>query len=422
MHDEYYKRGLEKATQKDYLGAIEEFNCLLQQNPYLAQAYYQRGLAYYDYGKILQAVSDFTEALKLNPEYVEAYYSRGLARLALKNLPGALSDVEQAIRFNSNYAAAYRLQGIVSRKQGYTQKAIASFKQAAELYLQQKDLENCRQCLLGVEQLQPKKQAPVVTSNTQPVLVIKSAGDYYAQILEKAEQGNTKEAIEGLNWALQVDPQDAKAYCCRGVVRCKMGSYQDAIADFNQALRLNYQDAIVYRNRGKARSYLGDNQGAIADFNQALQIQPEDALLYVARGNTYKNMGNYYGAIKDYTQALVINPQDAQAYYCRGMAYTCLEEMQRAVDDYQQAASIFCQQEDWDNYKQVLDSLKKIHSPTPEKKENTDNQLRQRLLRMVGGHWEIAQRLIEQAKNYYPGMAEHWYMEKVIQDLERDRG
>lgn len=48
--------------------------------------------------------------------------------------------------------------------------------------------------------------------------------------------------------------------------------------------------------------------------------------------------------------------------------------------------------------------------------------LRQRLLRLVGGYWEIAQRLIDQAKRYYPGMSEEWYMEKVIDDLERDRG
>ncbi len=65
---------------------------------------------------------------------------------------------------------------------------------------------------------------------------------------------------------------------------------------------------------------------------------------------------------------------------------------------------------------------KKIQSPSIESKQTQYKMLRQRLLRLVGGYWEIAQRLIDQAKRYYPGMSEEWYMEKVIDDLERDRG
>lgn len=421
MNDVFYNTGLEKAKQKDYAGAIEEFSRALQQTPYFPEAYLQRGLAYYDSGAIHQAVSDYTEALKLNPQSVEAYYCRALARMALKNLPGALDDVDRAIRININYAPGYSLRGTVRRKQGYIQDAIASFKKAAELYLQQKDSENCRLCLEKIKQLQPpaKLVVPQVSSTIAP---IGSVNEYFTQLLEKAEKGDTRAAIADLNWILQADPQDGQAYCCRGVVRCKMGNYREAIADFNQALLLNFQDAVVYRNRGKARSLLGDHQGAIADINQAIKIQPEDALVYIARGNAYRATGNYLGAIADYTQALQINPGDAQAYYNRGIAYTFLEEMQQAIADYQKAASIFCEKEDWENYQQVLNSLKTIQASSPESKKQKANLLRQRLLRLVGGYWEIAQRLIEQKQDYNPGMSEEWYLQKVIDELERDRG
>jgi len=421
MNDEFYHQGLEKAKQKDYAGAIEEFNRALQLTPYFAEAYFQRGLAYYDSGAILQAVADYTEVLKLNPQSLEAYYSRALARVALKNLPSALEDVECAIRLNYNYAAAYSLRGMVRRKQGYIQDAIANFKKAAELYLEQKDKENCRLCLSRIKQLQPPEK-PDLEHPNPPTITIKSQKEYFTQLLDKAEKGDTREAIEDLNWVLQADPQDAQAYCCRGVVRCKMGNYQGAIADFNQALRLNFADAIVYRNRGKARSLLGDYQGAIADFNQALQIQPQDALVYVARGNAYRAINNYLGAIQDYSQALQINPQDAQAYYNRGITHTLLEEIEQASQDYQKAASIFLEKEDWENYHQVLNSLNKIQKSLPETKNQKYNLLRQRLLGMVGGQWEIAQRLIQQKKDYYPQMPEEWYLQKVITELERDRG
>ena len=229
--------------------------------------------------------------------------------------------------------------------------------------------------------------------------------------------------MEDLNWVLEADSQDGKAYCCRGVIYCKQGKYKDAIADFNVALQLNFQDAVVYRNRGKARLQMGDNTGAISDFNQALKLQPEDDLIYVARGNAYQAIGHYLGAIEDYNKALEINAQSATAFYNRGLCNVRMEEIPQAVSDFQNAASIYCEKEDWDNYQQVSESLKKIHSFAPENNQkNTYERLRHRLLRLVGGQWEMAQRLIEQAKFYNPGMSEEWYMEAVISDLERDFG
>lgn len=422
MEQESFVMGLEKAKQKDYAGAIEEFTKALQVNPEFVEAYYQRGLAYYDLGKIPQAVFDYDEVLKRDSYYVEAYYCRALARLALKNLPGALKDVDKTIELNCYKAGAYNLRGVVERKLGNIESAIANFKKAAELYLEQKDAENAKLCLEKVKQLQPSKQEVIVEKpqlQTTPLITEK---DYFTTLLSKAEKGDTREALEDLNWVLRADAQDGKAYCCRGVVYCKQGKYREAIADFNTALQLNFDDAAVYRNRGKARLQMGDNQGAIADFNQALRIQPEDDLIYVARGNAYQTIGHYLGAIEDYNQALEINSTSATALYNRGLCNIRMEEIPQAINDLQNAASIYCEKEDWDNYQLVLESLKKINAPAPEVQKNDYEKLRYRLLKLVGGQWEIAQRLIEQAKFYYPGMSEEWYIETVIHDIEKDMG
>ncbi|BDA75365.1 TPR repeat [Rivularia sp. IAM M-261] len=424
MQCENFNRGLEKAKLHDYTGAIVDFTAELEVNPYFAEAYLQRGLAYYDLGEALRAVSDYTEALKLDSKLIQAYYSRALARMVLKNLPSAIDDIERAIRLDYNYAAAHNLRGTLLRKSGDVHGAIVSFKKAAELYIVQKDAENCRLCMEKIKQLQPKPQPQQVVSikpSTSASPVIMHEGDYFKQLIEKAEQGDIREALESLNWVFQVDPQDGKAYCIRGVIRCKQERYIDAIADFNQALKYNFQDAIVYRNRGKARLQLGDNTGAIADFNKALELEPDNAMLFIARGNAYRSMGNHYGAVQDYTKALQLDPEDAHAYYNRGLAYTHIEEMQQAINDYQKAASIFCEKEDWKNYQKVLDSLNKITVPSQDLNKPQSTILRQKLLRLVGGYWEIAERLIEDAKYYYPGMSEDWYMEKVISDIERDR-
>ncbi len=52
--------------------------------------------------------------------------------------------------------------------------------------------------------------------------------------------------------------------------------------------------------------------------------------------------------------------------------------------------------------------------------DSTDNLLKSRLIARLSGDVAAAERLIEQAKQNYPGMPENWYCERVLDDLERD--
>lgn len=49
------------------------------------------------------------------------------------------------------------------------------------------------------------------------------------------------------------------------------------------------------------------------------------------------------------------------------------------------------------------------------------NRMKNRLVSLLSGDTAAADRLIEQAKQNYPGMPEDWYWERAIADLERDR-
>ncbi|MBD2215326.1 ABC transporter permease [Calothrix sp. FACHB-156] len=49
------------------------------------------------------------------------------------------------------------------------------------------------------------------------------------------------------------------------------------------------------------------------------------------------------------------------------------------------------------------------------------NDLKNNLVARLDGDIDTAERLIEQARQNYPGMSENWYVERVIDDLDRDR-
>ncbi len=47
--------------------------------------------------------------------------------------------------------------------------------------------------------------------------------------------------------------------------------------------------------------------------------------------------------------------------------------------------------------------------------------LERKLLKLLGGNWNTANRLIRQSQIRYPEKSVDWHWEKVIYDLERDR-
>ncbi|WP_016953343.1 hypothetical protein [Anabaena sp. PCC 7108] len=59
--------------------------------------------------------------------------------------------------------------------------------------------------------------------------------------------------------------------------------------------------------------------------------------------------------------------------------------------------------------------------PNQVDEESTGNYLKNRLIARLSGDVAAAERLIEQAKQNYPGMPENWYCERVLDDLDRDQ-
>jgi membrane protein implicated in regulation of membrane protease activity len=59
--------------------------------------------------------------------------------------------------------------------------------------------------------------------------------------------------------------------------------------------------------------------------------------------------------------------------------------------------------------------------PNQVEEEITGNYLKNRLVARLSGDVAAAERLIEQAKQNYPGMPENWYCERVLDDLDRDQ-
>lgn len=67
-------------------------------------------------------------------------------------------------------------------------------------------------------------------------------------------------------------------------------------------------------------------------------------------------------------------------------------------------------------------SFKPKKTATTAVRASSKSKIQQELYRLVYGDQAMADRLLKQARVRHPGKSEQWIWEKVVEDLERDRG
>ena len=424
FNEDFYQQGLAKAKSGDRYGAIQAFSCAIAANAQLAEAYYQRGLVLFDLGDRQGAIADYNQALQLNPAAIDVYIARSITRIAITDISSAQADIAQALEINPKSAIAHQLLGLTYKQQNQIEKAIATYKKAASLFLELRDEENCRRCIESYKPLE--------------ALLPPSTEDLFVNVQQKIDKSDYTNALIDLNWLLQIEPKNVKAFCLRGLVLGKLGDPQSALKDLNQALFLEPQNPEVRIGRGKIRVEIGDAQGAIADFNELLREYPSNSEIYSHRAKAHLKLKDYRTAIEDFSRSLALNNQSPQLYCDRAEARYDFGDLKGAIDDYQQAANIWFNRSLMDRYQYALTRINlwqsELEKQTKEQQRQLANaaatvdlmqmpslELQQRLLGLVGGNMAIAQRLIDIAKQEKPNMPEVWYWQKVVFDLESDR-
>jgi len=152
--------------------------------------------------------------------------------------------------------------------------------------------------------------------------------------------GRHAEAIEDCDRALQLDPYATFGYLTRGMAKAELGRYVEAIADYDEVLLLEPNNLLAYRNRGHSRGKLGRDAEAIEDYDRVLQLNPNDVRALASRGTCKAKLGRHAEAIEDFDRALLLDPNDAFAYANRGANKGKLGRYAEAAEDYAKAVEL----------------------------------------------------------------------------------
>lgn len=146
-----------------------------------------------------------------------------------------------------------------------------------------------------------------------------------------------KEALKNANKALALNQKLADYYYLRGVANVELGNLAEAIKDFNDVIAKDNEIENAYFYRGYCYLTKGANANkrnrrdklnkALADFNTCVKLDPKDDVAFYNRGETHMFMAeltpggghHYIDAIADFKSALQLNPNNNDAHFNKAL-------------------------------------------------------------------------------------------------------
>jgi tetratricopeptide (TPR) repeat protein len=142
--DSYHESGKRKKAQRDFRGALADYNKAISLNPKLAKSYNNRGNVKSELDDHQGALSDYNKAISIDPQFALAYNNRGLLKhWKLDDRSGAGRDFNKAIAIKPQFAHAYYNRGLLKWDK-FDNRAGANkdFQVAAKFFQQQGQVDD----------------------------------------------------------------------------------------------------------------------------------------------------------------------------------------------------------------------------------------------------------------------------------------
>ena len=178
--------------------------------------HWDRGWEFYEAEKFEEAIAEWQLARELDPEdgYVLNNIGRALSRLGRKE--EAITQWRKAVQLEPDYDSLHVNLAYALTHQGFSLEALAAVQAAIRLKSDDAHLYNHLgfHLLVQADQNKDKDGWAAAGAAFQQALDIDSTNSYAHQYLARTQwaRGKKREAIKTLKHAVQVDPNDAKAY------------------------------------------------------------------------------------------------------------------------------------------------------------------------------------------------------------------
>lgn len=279
---------------KDYDGVIERCSEIIKIDPKSDKAYYGMGLAYFGKGDGVNAVENLRKAIDLNGSNYESYYAlAGIYRA--KNLHGeAIRHLEKAIEIRPDFFNAHFTLGVLNFEEKNFQNAIDNFKEVIRLSPTHVDgYVNLGKAYLKTEKINKAhenfRRAIQICKYTDPEYAGKlarifkvipqenMAERYYVDGVNFLNSKRINEAIRCFKKAIYHSKDSDRIFA--GYAHRKLGEiyiqqyeFEEAIETLNTAIEISPDDADAYAMLGDAHIASSDADKAEKNYKMAYEL------------------------------------------------------------------------------------------------------------------------------------------------------
>ncbi|MEC7640870.1 MAG: tetratricopeptide repeat protein [Nitrospinota bacterium] len=154
------------------------------------------------------------------------------------------------------------------------------------------------------------------------------------------KQKQYKQALQAVEKALSLDPQNISANNNKGHINYQMGRYPQAQEIFDRLIGFGVETSKVYHNAGMARVRLGQHRNAVSYFQKAVAIDPDAAFLHFALANAYKELKLYDKSLREYKNTLKYQIGHLGAYNNMGVIFWELKHFDLAAQKFRKVLTI----------------------------------------------------------------------------------
>lgn len=265
----YYQRGLIYFDTKYLNRAEADLNTAIHLDSANALYYYAQARTQYAMFKTLNAAKYFELAIEKKPDFKEAKTKLADLYFFTKEHPKSINLTNSLLADDDNDYYAHYLKGMNYRDMGDTVKALSHFQKSIE----------------------------------------RNANDFNSYLISGIlyTQLNNPIALDFLNGALRIRPNDASAFFARAGFFQKKKQYKMALYDYRKVIKLKPDNAECYYNVGYINFETGFVDEAIRNFDIGIQLDNNLVPAYYMRGLCHEMKGNRENAKRNYEYALKLN-------------------------------------------------------------------------------------------------------------------
>lgn len=363
--------------------------------PYETGLWEERGWLAFDQGKLEEAVAAFDVAIKLDPYLLNRQFAKVEALLRLNRSDDALEVYKKLDQqFPNDAEIAEQLCWFYTR--------------SGELELAKEQQIKIRQAhphsvlglnTLGGVELAQRNYAAAEQAFHEAIKMVDYEPQYYVNLalalvrqvrppgelsrLEISKRAQLiDEAKKQCRVALKLDPFNAKAYGCLGVIAFRQDAFLDAEVYFLKSIELNPTEGS-YIELASLYCQMGRYDEANAKLHEALKLNPKDARTYIELGNVAVWKEDNKEAVRHCREAVFVEPKNPETHRALAVALMRSEKYEEAETVVRRALVMLSPNRPWRLYLLLAQILIRVGDVTNKDRKKKELDLYEEALRYV---------------------------------------